>query len=622
MVADEVSAVRSLVDFFPEANEDLDRIKLSGQYSEVESSLDEILEYISEYSHILTSFEIEERNGPRLFFELSGATIRNVGLDDLDEEETNYDDIELSRFQRRRQEGDWESAGTHLTSICSGIADSVELVVTATVNKSQVVTSIETAASSTFAGIETNPHFWLTEESFSQWAEDKHPSRIGEVMFDANRLPILFFDDQSELTVDQTVVTGLDTLGQLDSDTLQQALVEYRASQDSVREYVSWDEDITPVHPEPINTLYNHCSSGLPSHFIVYYNLGLFCRSVSCGDDITKFSIELNPELEIRLGDGQFHEGFNDNITSGLVELYNNFSSESTEPSFRSLWQRALAETIAGREEEIESELDKLYLIVESRNEITETLERLKRQVIKEDFQGLSDALDETQALMADITSRLSDAATESSRRIQGLGFTLLGAIIANIFLVLRWSENRLVIPFTTFVTILILTFYLPLIQGQIDDLDRVIRESQNDFILYRDRIRQFNQDLFEFSQLESRINSYQGIAEKQRDRAQNWIDLSFYVLLSLWMVLATISAVVFSIGSLHFLSIIVSVLVFATLVLPFDYSPVGSDYFERTAVIAAIVMGIALICVSIWISQNPDAYSWFSSLPRFQSSN
>ncbi|QCC61725.1 hypothetical protein DVR14_24515 (plasmid) [Natrinema thermotolerans] len=305
-----------------------------------------------------------------------------------------------------------------------------------------------------------------------------------------------------------------------------------------------------------------------------------------------------------------------------MVELYNNFSSESTEPSFRSLWQRALAETIAGREEEIESELDKLYLIVESRNEITETLDRLKRQVIKEDFQGLSDALDETQALMADITSRLSDAATESSRRIQGLGFTLLGAIIANIFLVLRWSENRLVIPFTTFVTILILTFYLPLIQGQIDDLDRVIRESQNDFILYRDRIRQFNQDLFEFSQLESRINSYQGIAEKQRDRAQNWIDLSFYVLLSLWMVLATISAVVFSIGSLHFLSIIVSVLVFAALVLPFDYSPVGNDYFERTAVIVAIVIGIALICISIWISQNPDAYSWFSSLPRFQSGN
>lgn len=620
MLAEEVLDLRSVVDLFPTIHEDLDRIKLSGQYHELEPSLDDIIGLVSENSHIFTSFEIQEREGPRLFFELSGTTIRNVGLDDLNEAETNYEEIELSSFQRRRRESDWEQAGAHLTSICSEIDDTVDLSVTATINKPQVIDAIESAASSIFAGIETNSHFWLTEGNFSEWVEEEHPNQIGEAMFDANRLPILFFDDQSELSVGQTVIVGLDALDQLGTNALQQALVEYRASQSSVREHVSWDESLTPVHPAPINTIYEYCSPESFSHLIVYYNLGLFCKSVYREGEVTKFSIELNPELEIQFDVDQFYEGFSNSIVSGLVELSNNFSPESTEPSFRSLWQRALAETITGRQEELNSELEKLKFIVESRREITETLERLKRQVIKEDFQGLSDALDETQALMADITSRLSDAATENSRRIQGLGFTLLGAIIANIFLVLRWSENRLVIPFTIFVTILILTFYLPLIQGQIDDLNRVIRESQKDFVLYRDRIRQFNQELFEFSQLESRINSYQGIAKKQRDRAQKWVDLSFYVLLALWIVLATISAVAFPVFSLHFISIIISVLIFAALVMPFDYSPVDNDYFERDVVIFTIIIGVVLIGISLCISQNPDAYSWFDSLPRFQS--
>jgi len=622
MVAEEVQTLRSIVDLFPRIDEDLERIKLSGRYNEVDPSLDDIIGLVSDNSHIFTSFEIQEREGPRLFFELSGDTIRNVGLDDLDEAESDYDEIELSSFQRRRDEGDWEQAGSHLGTICAGISDAVAVLPTATVNKSQVVNGIESDASPTFAGIETNSHFWLSEGSFLEWVENELPPRIGEVMFDANRLPILFFDDQSELTVDQSVVAGTDTLDQLDADSLQQALVEYRASQSQIREYVSWDEHLIPVHPKPVSTIYNYCASDSLSHLLVYYHLGLFCRSVSREDDVTEFSIELNPELEIRLEDAQFHEGFSDSIASGLAELSNNFSPESTEPSFRGLWQRALAETIASRHDEVGGELEKLELIVEHRDEITETLERLERQVIKEDFEGLSDALDETQALMADITSRLSDAATESSRRIQGLGFTLLGAIIANIFLVLRWSENRLVIPFTIFVTILILTFYLPLIQGQIDDLDRVIRESQKDFILYRDRIRQFNQELFEFSQLESRINSYQEIARKQRDRAQNWVDTSFYVLLTLWAILATISAVAFSVDSLHFLSILVSVLIFIVLVLPFNYSPVGNSYFNRYIVGIAIILGIILIYLSIWISGNPDAISWFDSLPRFNPNN
>jgi len=43
---------------------------------------------------------------------------------------------------------------------------------------------------------------------------------------------------------------------------------------------------------------------------------------------------------------------------------------------------------------------------------------------------------EDTQTLMAGLTERLSSAANETSQDIQRLTFTLLGAIVANIFLV------------------------------------------------------------------------------------------------------------------------------------------------------------------------------------------
>jgi hypothetical protein len=169
------------------------------------------------------------------------------------------------------------------------------------------------------------------------------------------------------------------------------------------------------------------------------------------------------------------------------------------------------------------------------------------------------------------------------------------------------------------FVTVVILLFYLPLIQGQINDLDQVIEESQEDFKLFRDRIRQFNKDLFEFSQLENRVNQYQGIAEGQRDRAQTWVRITFYSLLLTWFALATLSAIAFEIGSTHFISLIISVILFgATLRAPKKYSPRDRIYFDEDWVLVAILAGIGLILLSFGLSTNQEAVSSVICLPRF----
>jgi len=81
--------------------------------------------------------------------------------------------------------------------------------------------------------------------------------------------------------------------------------------------------------------------------------------------------------------------------------------------------------------------------------DIKSSYQDLQVSAVEENFEALSDVLEDTQTLMAGLTERLSSAANETSQDIQRLTFTLLGAIVANIFLVLRWSDRDPVPPFS-----------------------------------------------------------------------------------------------------------------------------------------------------------------------------
>jgi len=100
--------------------------------------------------------------------------------------------------------------------------------------------------------------------------------------------------------------------------------------------------------------------------------------------------------------------------------------------------------------------------------DIKSSYQDLQVSAVEENFEALSDVLEDTQTLMAGLTERLSSAANETSQDIQRLTFTLLGAIVANIFLVLRWSDRDLVPPFSIFVLIVIVGFYLPSFKGEL----------------------------------------------------------------------------------------------------------------------------------------------------------
>jgi len=120
----------------------------------------------------------------------------------------------------------------------------------------------------------------------------------------------------------------------------------------------------------------------------------------------------------------------------------------------------------------------------------------------------------------------------------------LLGAVFANLFLVVRWSNVDMVLPFSIFVISGILLFYFPTIQTRIDELDDLIDESNDDFKVYSETIQDFSGHLFDFSRFDDRRGSYVEYAKDRRDWAIEKLQLAFLLLISVWGGLAVVSII------------------------------------------------------------------------------
>jgi uncharacterized membrane protein (DUF106 family) len=178
--------------------------------------------------------------------------------------------------------------------------------------------------------------------------------------------------------------------------------------------------------------------------------------------------------------------------------------------------------------------------------------EDLQVDAIEENFDDLSDAIQQIHSFMTGLTSRVSDAATQLSRQIQTLLFTLIGTIVANLFLVLRWNNVTYVPPFSLFIVAVLVGFYFPLIQDRIMDLSQLRKEVAKDYEMYEAEIRRFSEQIFDFEELEGRKDAYISMAENKEQWAQDRLDLVFKLLIIVWAGLSVWSFVGYAVVSMQ----------------------------------------------------------------------
>lgn len=438
-----------------------------------------------------------------------------------------------------------------------------------------------------------NPCLWWTPSDLSRWIGSHSPHEVAAKLFEYESFSVfLFLRDAPDrvFPVSMWTASGVETLPK---EELEEAADQYFDTMSASRKFTHWRGDLSPIHPSIVESLWEICDSEQVSPFYAYSLLGVLSAAVDRDGQMTQFQISSEPEFKPRLNlSEQCAEWGKDGICA-IRDLHQSFEAEERKDAFRDLWQLAITEHCRGTERGIE-------MLPEVIEDVKSSYQDLQVSAVEENFESLSNVLEDTQTLMAGLTERLSSAADETSQDIQRLTFTLLGAIVANIFLVLRWSDRSLVPPFSIFVLIVIVGFYLPLIQGRIEDLSNTITEVKNDYEFYEKHIRRFNKDLFRFGDLEDRKSAYVELAETQRQRAQTQLRRVFYALLAVWCGLAIWSGFAYSFGEPQSLALATSgvvlvILSFAPTNGPFGHS--GHEYFNRrTTIITLVVITISFV--------------------------
>jgi len=432
-----------------------------------------------------------------------------------------------------------------------------------------------------------NPLLWWSPSDLFRWIGSHSPHEVAAELFEYESFPVfLFLQDAPDEVFPVTMWTA-SSVEELPKEELEEAADQYFDSMSASRKFTHWRGDLSPIHPSIVEGLWETCDSEQVSPLYAYSLLGVLSAAVDHDGQMMQFQFSSEPEFNPWLDlSEQCVEWGNDGICA-IRDLHQSLETEEKKDAFRDLWQLAITEHCRGTERGIE-------MLPEVIEDVKSSYQDLQVSAVEENFEALSDVLEDTQTLMAGLTDRLSSAANETSQDIQRLTFTLLGAIVANIFLVLRWSDRDLVPPFSIFVLIVIVGFYLPLIQGRIEDLDDTITEVKNDYEFYEKHIRRFNKDLFRFGDLEDRKSAYVGLAETQRQRAQTQLRRVFYALLTAWCGLAIWSGFAFSFGKPQSLALAVSGIVLAILSFaptdgPFGHD--GYDYFSRGAAVVTLVI-------------------------------
>jgi len=432
-----------------------------------------------------------------------------------------------------------------------------------------------------------NPLLWWSPSDLFRWIGSHSPHKVAAELFEYESFPVfLFLQDAPDEVFPVTMWTA-SSVEELPKEELEEAADQYFDSMSASRKFTHWRGDLSPIHPSIVEGLWETCDSEQVSPLYAYSLLGVLSAAVDHDGQMMQFQFSSEPEFNPWLDlSEQCVEWGNDGICA-IRDLHQSLETEEKKDAFRDLWQLAITEHCRGTERGIE-------MLPEVIEDVKSSYQDLQVSAVEENFEALSDVLEDTQTLMAGLTDRLSSAANETSQDIQRLTFTLLGAIVANIFLVLRWSDRDLVPPFSIFVLIVIVGFYLPLIQGRIEDLDDTITEVKNDYEFYEKHIRRFNKDLFRFGDLEDRKSAYVGLAETQRQRAQTQLRRVFYALLTAWCGLAIWSGFAFSFGKPQSLALAVSGIVLAILSFaptdgPFGHG--GYDYFSRGAAVVTLVI-------------------------------
>jgi uncharacterized membrane protein (DUF106 family) len=503
-------------------------------------------------------------------------------------------DLDLSADYNRAEEGfnryrdsDIEEAAGFVHTFVDDLYtdDGQSVTLTGIVDKP----AIEAELVSTFPNVfqdEIDVYLWPDPSALGRWVEDQPINEVVDAFFAFEKLPIFVFESGIPAVLDASVVTTLAEMDELEGEELADSRDRYQEAMQRARAGTVWHDDLSPVPPAGVIPILDAIPGFRP--VLVYSIFGVFSSAVESTDGMIEFTITSKPTTFTKQVNS--HEVSREYVSAeidGLVSAYGIYAEHEDKAAFRDFWRLAIANTC-----------DDLLDLPDHVEAVQDYYEDLQVDAIEENFDDLSDAVQQIHSFMTGLTSRVSDAATQLSRQIQTLLFTLIGTIVANLFLVLRWNNVTYVPPFSLFIVAVLIGFYFPLIQDRIKDLSELRQEVEKDYEMYEAEIRRFSEQIFDFEELEGRKNSYICMAKTKERCAQDRLDLIFRLLMVTWAGLAIWSCIGYPVVSMQAAVGVASL--FGLIGIQRYHS--GKEYFDHRYMVGCVVAGVGVLVIRLLI--------------------
>lgn len=353
-----------------------------------------------------------------------------------------------------------------------------------------------------------NPHFWYDTTNLTEWLTEHAFASYGTRFFTSDRMPVLIYFQNSGGEIEGTRLFPVFQL----TDDITITNAANQAYQDRM---ATTGDNTTFRGSAPIITPALFADSpSLTKLFVVpavYSIFSVFADRVTQRDGQFEFGAKHGPEsLETVIDIDEEASQIPEEQVDALRSLYLDFAKREDRDVFVGFWRRSVVQRCS-------TFID----LPTAGDDIRDHYQFIEAETVEGNFDDLSDAIRDTHAFMTDITAQVADTTAALSNEIQRLVFTLLGAILANLFLIIRWGNIDMVIPFSLFVVSAILVFYFPLIDRRIEELDEMKAKGEEDYETYNELITGFTGEAFDFSQLERRKDEYMDYADERLDWAR-----------------------------------------------------------------------------------------------------
>lgn len=320
-----------------------------------------------------------------------------------------------------------------------------------------------------------SPYLWGTQEDLSDWTGSESTETVVDRLFEYDSPPFHIFVDSTESSQsDYLGFYSASKFTQNDKSRIIGQTHAYEREYESVKSLLK-DENVhheiippTVFNAETVREVFNR--------EFVFSTFSLLSEQTTLSGDDLDVSIKTN--RNVVEGSYELPIDFDTEDCTTLYELVTEIVG-SSQSSVISHWRQSIATYCNGFDE-----------IPDEYRQIVHYYDFLQKESAKEELEQIQETIEEVFQLTRTIGEAFSEASESLSSELQRVTVAVLGAIVTNFVLILRYSDFPVLFPFSVVAVSGILIFYFPLVQERINRAEEMMAGRSGDFSMYLEELR------------------------------------------------------------------------------------------------------------------------------------